>query len=306
MVSTVENTFQTKFKNNLEMELQQYSNPLEDAVTVQDDASANLIKIKDIAGNKQPQEDNERGGDTKWNETPYDGVYLGKPNELYDAEIVENSDKLSTAIDLDGTAVKGGAAVVTRARIRRILEGFVAPIQSGKNGTVLTPFPNGNILDASIGSNAATRMNTEKLIKANEFLTQNYVPDEAPRYMVLDAQDNSALLREVPATSSDFKGAFGGEFRDGKLIRMLGWNFIHLQLDNPLLQISQLYTDGSGYRLNPFWVKPGVVLNYWQRLRTEVGKIPEKRFMPGYLSGTTCATTRTQPGMSGMIRNTKG
>lgn len=305
-MSTIDNTFQTKYKNNLEMELQQYSNPLEDAVTVQEDSSASLIKIKDIVGNKQAQEDNERGGDTKWNETPYDGVYLGKPNELYDAEIVENSDKLQTAIDLEGTAVKGGAAVVTRARIQRTLEGFMAPIQSGKNGTVLTPFPNGNILAVDIGAAVPSKMNTEKLIKAGEFLDQSYVAPELQRWMVLDTQDNSALLREVPATSSDFKGAFGGEFRDGKIVRMLGWNFIHLQLDNPLLRVKDLYTDASGYRLNPFWVKPGVVLNYWQRLRTEVGKIPEKRFMPGYLSGTTCAATRTQPGMSGAIRNIKG
>jgi hypothetical protein len=305
-MTSVENTFQTKYKNNLEMELQLYSNPLEDAVTVQEDASAELIKIKDIAGNKQAQEDNERGGDTKWNETPYDGVFLAKPNELYDAEIVENSDKLSTAIDLEGTAVKGGAAVVTRARVQRILEGFFSPIQSGRKGTVLTPFPNANFIDVNAGAAGPSRMNTEKLIKAGEFLDASYVDQSLPRFMVLDTQDNSALLREVPATSSDFKGAYGGEFNNGRITRMLGWTFIHLQLENPLLKVKDLYTDANGYRLNPFWVKPGVVLNYWQRLRTEVGKIPEKRFMPGYLAGTTCAATRTQAGMSGAIRNQKG
>ena len=33
--------------------------------------------------------------------------------------------------------------------------------------------------------------------------------------------------------------------------------------------VPALYTDGSSYRLNPFWVKQGVVANFWQRLRTE-------------------------------------
>ncbi|PNU05811.1 phage capsid protein [Novosphingobium guangzhouense] len=298
---------QVKFLNNLEMELQLQSNPLEAAVTVQDDASAELVKVKDIAANKMGQEDDERGGDTKWEPTQYDGIWIPKSNEIYDAEIVENSDQLSTAIDLGGTAVKNGAGVIVRGRVRRILEGFFGPVISGKKATISTPFPAGNILDADIGGSGATGMNTQKLIEAGTFLTEQHVPDELERFMILTAQDNAKLLREVPATSSDFKGAFGGVFSNGKIMQMLGWNFIHLELDNPLLKtVPALATDANGYRLNPFWVKQGVILNYWQRQRTEVGKIPQKRFMPGYLSGTTCSATRGQAGMSGAIRNVKG
>ncbi|WP_374414284.1 phage capsid protein [Novosphingobium colocasiae] len=304
---SVENTAQVKFQNNLEMALQLQSSPLEEAVTVQDDASAEKIKIKDIAGNKSPQEDDERGGNTKWNNTTYDGVWLAKPNELYDAEIIENSDKLATAIDLNGAAVMSGRGVINRAKTQRILEGFFGPVISGKTGTVTTNFPAGNYVAVDVGAAAAAKMNTAKLRAATKMLTQAFVPDEAERFMLLTADDNDALLTEIPATSEDFKGAFGGVFVNGKIQSMLGWKFIHIELDNPLLNtVPALATDGSGYRLNPFWVKPGVVLNFWQRLRSEVGKIPEKRFMPGYLAGTTCAATRTQPGMSGIIRNLKG
>ncbi len=125
--------------------------------------------------------------------------------------------------------------------------------------------------------------------------------------MLLTSEDNDALLDEVPATSTDFQKAFGAAVdENGNLMRMLGFNFIHLELDNPYLgPIPDLATDGSGYRKTPFWVQGGLYVNYWQRLRTEVGKIPERRFSTGYLAGTTLAGSRTQAEMSGIILNLK-
>ncbi|MED5545630.1 MAG: phage capsid protein [Pseudomonadota bacterium] len=304
---SVENTQQLKYQNNLEMELQVQTSPLEAAVTVQSDASASKIKIKDLVGNGEPQEDDEREGTTKWQRTTFDGVWIPKPNELYYAEIIENADQLQTAIGLQGAATKNGSGVVNRAKTRRILEGFYGNRISGKEGTTVNAFPAGSYIDVDTGAAAAAKMNTAKLRGANKFLTQNYVPDEAERYMVLTADDNDALLTEVPATSADFTAAYQGVFNKGKIMSMLGWNFIHLELDNPLLKtVPDLATDGNGYRLNPFWVKPGLVLNFWQALRAEVGKLPERRFMRGVLAGTTCAASRTQEGMTGIIRNVKG
>ncbi|MBT0667023.1 hypothetical protein HT136_01405 [Novosphingobium profundi] len=303
---SVENTQQLKYQNNLEMELQAQTCPLEAAVTVSDDASSSKIKIKDLVGNGEPQEDDEREGDTKWQRTDFDGVWIPKRNELYYAEIIENSDQLQTSIGLQGAATKNGTGVINRSKTRRILEGFFGNRISGQDGTTVNAFPASSFIDVDVGGAAATGMNTDKLIGANTFLTENYVPDEAERFMILTAQDNAKLLKEVPATSSDFKGAFGGTFMNGKIMSMLGWTFIHLELDNPLLgPVPGLATDANGYRLNPFWVKPGLVLNYWQRLRAEVGKIAQKRFMPGVLAGTTCAASRTQEGMTGIIRNLK-
>ena len=48
-----------------------------------------------------------------------------------------------------------------------------------------------------------------------------------------------------------------------------------------------------------------MVGNYWQRLRTETGKLPERQFALGAFWGTTLAATRTQPGMSGIILNSE-
>ena len=104
--------------------------------------------------------------------------------------------------------------------------------------------------------------------------------------MVLTADDNDALLTEVPATSAEFKQAFGGQVSDGLVQSLLGWNFIHMELDNPMLStVPALATDGRGYRKTPFWADGGLYANFWQRLNTSVDKMPGKR----------CTSSNTAP-----------
>lgn len=301
-------SFQTKFQNNIEMVLQQQNSKLVDYVMAQDDASAEKIKIKDLIGNTAPIEATERHGDTKYNNTGYDGVWLAKPNELYFADLIDNADRLATSIDLQGTATMSGAGTVNRARDQRILEGFYGPIISGKEGTIVTPFPGGNIIPVTAGgASGAQKMNTKKLREANKMLAESYVDASIKKYMVLTADDNDALLTEVPATSSDFKASYGGVVENGHVMQLLGWHFCHMELDNPLLgPVPDLATDGDGYRKTPFWVQGAIVANFWQRLRTMVDVLPQKLGSVQVLAGTTVAASRTQPGMSGIILNQKG
>jgi hypothetical protein len=307
MSQAVPASFQSKYQNNVEMVLQQTTSMLLGATEVQDDASAEKIKIRDIFGGTLPQEDDERHGDTKYNNTPHDGVWLPKPNELYYAELCDNSDKLATSIDLGGQYVQEGAAVVNRAIDRRILEGFYGPVISGKEGTVTTPFPAGQILPVTIGGAAgAQRMNIAKLRAANMALSKAYVDLRQPRYMVLTAEQNNDLMTEVPATSSDFKGMYGQMGADGMVTGLLGWTFIHMELSNALLgTIPALSVDGSGYRRTPFWVKSGIRTNFWQRLRTMVDVLPQKKGSVQTFAGTTVAASRTQAGRCGIILNSE-
>lgn len=304
---------QVKYSNNVKVRVQQTKPKLVDAISWQSDASAEKVKIQDLVGNTEAQEASERHGDTKYNNPTYDGVWIPKTVELYYADLIDNADKLATAIDIQGSSVKTGAGTVNRAKTRRILEGFYGPIISGKDGLTVTAFPAGQTIAATTGGAAgAQKMNTSKLRAANKLLTQGYAVDDDEmdtivRFMVLTADDNDALLSEVPATSSDFKGAFGGEFVNGKIRRMLGWNFLHLELDNPLLtSIPDLATDGSGYRKTPFWTKDGVRGNWWQESRTMVDVLPQKLGSVQVFAGTTLAATRTEPELSGVILNLKG
>lgn len=309
---TIPASFQVKFNNNVKLALQASDQRIMGAVTHQSDTGAEKVKVQDIVGHGDAVENTERNGATQWNDTEFDGVWIPKPNELYDARLYDSQDQLATAINLQGSGTMSAAASIRRARTRRILEGFYGDIISGKQGTTVTPFPSGNIIAVTEGGAAgAQKMNTKKLRLANVMLTENYAidgdDDEVQRYMVLTAEDNDALLTEVPATSGDFKAAYQGVFNNGKIMSMLGWTFIHIELDNPrLVTIPDLATDGSGYRRTPFWVKPGLRVNTWQNLRSEAGKIPERTFSLGTLAGTTLAGTRTEAGQSGQILNLKG
>ncbi len=301
-------SFQVKYNNNVQLMLQQHKAKLLGAVTRQDDSSAEKVKVVDLVGNTAPQEANERHGDTKYNNTPHDGVWIPKPNELYFAELTDNADKLATSIDLQGTYTRTGAGTVARAQDQRILEGFYGNIISGKDGTTVTPFPAQNIIPVTAGgASGPQHMNTEKLRQASVMLTQNYADaddDSDERYMVLTAIQNNDLLTEVPATSMEFKGAYSGEFRNGKIMRLLGWNFIHLELANPLLgTIAALSVDGSGYRRTPFWTKSGLRANFWQELRTMIDRLPQKLGSVQVFVGTTVAATRTEAGKCGQILN---
>jgi Phage capsid protein len=308
MSINVSPSFQVKYNNNVDMVLQQQKCMLEEAIDTQEDASTEKIKIKDLVGNSQPLEADERHGDTKYNNTGYDGVWIPKPTELYHAALIDNADTLATSIDLQGTEVMAGAGVINRSKTRRILEGFYGPIISGKEGTTTTPFPTSNIIPVTEGGAAgAQKINVAKLITADKMLTQNYVDKTLRKFMVLTADDNAQLLTEVPATSSDFKASYGGVVMEGRLMSLLGWNFIHEELDNPMLgAVPALATDGNGYRKTPFWVKPGLRANFWQRLRTMVDRLPQKLGSVQVLAGTTVAASRTQAGMSGIILNQKG
>lgn len=310
MSQNVPNSFQVKFQNNVELVVQQHLNPLENAIEWQGETGAEKVKIKDLVGNNEAKEADERHGDTKYNDTNNDGVWIPKPNELYDSDLVDTADQLATTIDLQGTLTRTFAGTIARGRIRRVFEGFYGPIISGKSGLTSTPFPNGQVIPVTTGgASGAQRMNVAKLIEADTLLTTGYaLPEgtEIEKFMVLTAKDNAQLLSEVPATSADFKGAYAGEFVNGKIRRLLGWTFLHIELDNPLLTtIPDLATDGSGYRKNPFWVKPGIRGNNWQKLRTMVDRLPGKLGSTQVFAGTTAAATRTQAAQSGVILNLK-
>lgn len=307
---SVENAFQVKFHNNVELALQQGmgQDHFEEAVVWTDDASAEKIKVRDIFPAKPASEGGTRNQRTQWDDPDSDGVWLPKSKELYKAFLVDNADKLQTSISLEGAATQMTHATLRRARYQRVLEGFYGPIISGKTGTTVTAFPGSAEIPATTGGAAGAQpMNTKKLREAKLYLDQGFNPRELKRYMVVTAEDCDALLDEMQAVNDDFKRSFGVRYsEDGTLTGMLGFYFIHVELDDPMLTtIPDLATDGSGNRRNPFWVKGGLAGNYWQRLRSEVGKIPELEFNLGTFGGTTLAATRTQAGRCGIILNAK-
>ena len=308
MSSQVPASFQSKYMNNVESVLQQTVAMLLPAVEVTDEGGADKIKVTDLIGNADAQEATERHGDTKYADTPHDGIWLPKKPELYYAELVDNDDQLSTGIGLEGAYTKEGANVVARSRDRRILEGIYGNVVSGKDGTIVTPFPAGMVVPVTVGgSSGPQRFNVAKLRAANMLLAKNFVDTAEQKYMVLTAEQSDDLLSEINVTSADFKQAYGGRVdENGRVVELLGWKFIPLELGNPKLgPVATLSVDASGYRKTPFWVRSGVRANFWNRMRTDISPVPTKQLTKQVWAGTTLAATRTQAGKVGMILNSE-
>jgi hypothetical protein len=311
MSDTVNVTANHLFNNNLELQLQATKSQLWDTVEVQD-ADGEATSVKDLLGQAKPQEADERHGDLKQTGVPHSRVWLTKPNELYFNEFVDGADQLATQIALEGAYTMAAMATMNRAWDDRVLQAVYAPILTGKTvgEAVQQAFPNGQIVPVTVGgASGPQRMNVDKLRAANKLLAQGFAmqPGEK-KFMVIDAEQNDDLLREVPATSSDFKASFGGEIdENGNIRRLLGWNFVHMELRNAayLVGAAGLTVDSNGYTRNPFWVKSGIRLGVWQKLRTAIKDQPQKVNTRSVFAGTTVAGTRTQAGRVGIILNSE-
>lgn len=310
MSDTVNTTANYEFRNNLELQLQASTSLLWDATEEQDCTGSEKETVKDLIGKTKPQEADERHGDLKQTNVNHDRVWITKPNELYFNEYVDGADQLSTKIGLTGAYTMAGMATIHRAWDDRILQGMYGPILSGKDGTVLTPFPSSMVVPVTVGgASGAMRFNTAKLRQANKMLKQGYAMQPGDKkYMIIDAEQNDDLLSEVPVTSDDFKGAFGGKVdEDGNVTNLLGWTFIHMELRNTdyLVAEAGLTVDANGYTRNPFWVKSGVRKGVWTKVRTAIKDQPSKVDTRSVFAGTTVGATRTQAGKVGIILNSE-
>jgi len=306
MSSQVPSTFQVTYENNIELALNQTKSLLDGAL-VEQAASGEKAKIKDIVGNVASQTANERHGDTKYVNTPHDGVWLPKPDEEYYADLVDNADRLATGIDIQGEYTMAAAATINRARDDKDLAGLYGPIISGKEGTTSTPFPGSMIVPVTTGGSSGNqRMNVAKVRAANKLLMANFNDMQEERFMTLTSEQMDDLLNEIPVTSADFQRVFGGEFSNGVITKLLGFTIIPIELGNPLLKFSApLSVDGSGFRKNLFWVKSGGRRGVWQKIRSEIDRLPTKLYSTQIFAGTTVASTRTQAGKVGIILNSE-
>lgn len=309
MSDTVNVTATTEYQNNLELQLQQTKSLLLDTVETQD-ASDEKVVVKDLIGKTKPQEADERHGDLKQTQVGHDRVWITKPNELYFLEYVDGSDQLGTKIGLTGAYTMAGMATVNRAQDDRVLQAIYGNIVSGKEGTTVTPFPSSQIVPVTVGgASGPQRFNVAKLRQANKMLAQGFAwaPGDK-KYMIIDAEQNDDLLSEVPVTSDEFKNTFKGSTdEDGRVTGLLGWNFIHMELRSAdyLVTDQGLTSDSNGYTKNPFWVKSGVRMGIWRKLRTAVKDQPSKVDTTSVFAGTTLGGTRTQAAKVGIILNSE-
>lgn len=300
MSQFVTQTHRTTYENNIRLSLQQKDSRLLKTVT-EKDVSGEMVKLEDIFGEVDAQEKTERHADTKYADTPHDGRWLAMPNPIFYADLVDKEDKLASGIDIEGGYTKVGAATIARGTDDKIIGGIYGVAQTGRKGTILTPFDNSNIVPVNQGAGSAVGLTVKKLNAANEILRGNFVDmDEDELWIAITAKQNGNLLNEIETVNKDY-GATGAEIRDGLVRKLFGFNFAHIELGNPRLKNSGLTVDGNGYRKVPFYTKSGIVAGMWERDFTSVDQLPTKHFSAQVYARRQVDATRSDEGKVGYI-----
>ncbi|WP_294277585.1 phage capsid protein [uncultured Sphingomonas sp.] len=305
----VNTTAQIEFQNNIELQLQHKNSVLWDTCEEQQCSGSEKETVKDLIGEAEDQEADERHGDLKETDPGHDRVWIVKPNERYFNKFVDGADQLATKIGLTGGYTMAAMATMHRAWDSAILEGAYGPMLMGKDGITTQPLPSTMIVPVTLGgASGPQRMNVAKVRQAKLVLDQAFNEADDPRYMALSAVQADDLLSEVQATNGDYAKAFGVRLdADGNLIGLLGFNIKRIELRNPKLRAFKrgLTVTPGGYTRNPFWVRSGIRKGVWTKLRTMIKDQPQKVDTRNVFAGTTMAATRTQAGKVGYIENSE-
>lgn len=299
-------TAQTKFENAMRLELNQNKPLLASRAMERDCAGAEKAKLDNLISQAQMKKKTARHVDVEYDTTGHDGIWIAKPDTDYLATRVDNDDKLVTECDLEGGELMKHSAAYGRAWDDAFLNGFFGDLITGKSGTVLNPFPSGNVIAADVRSSGSgdTGMNVKKIKRARRTFGGNFVDMQIQWYMALGSEQIENLFDEVEATNQDYKQLGVRISPDGRhLLGMLGFEFIEMELGNPLLVNSALTVNSSTERLNPFWTADGMVMGVWEKLFTSVDRLVAGHHDHQVYTRTVVAASRTDQNRCGYIEN---
>lgn len=205
-------------------------------------------------------------------------------------QMLDQFDKLRMLTDLNSSYVTSAVYALGRKKDSEIITAFFGTAKTGEQGANSTVFPAGNTISKATGG-ADSRLNVEKLIEAREKLRAAHVDfDNDPIYCGITAKDESALLREVQVTSSEFAGADKPVLKDGKIVQFLGFIFKHCEL------LETLSTGTNKVRL-PVWAKSGMHLGMWNDITSDISQRKDLQGQPwqAYVFMTAGATRIEEP-----------
>ncbi|HET8534953.1 MAG TPA: phage capsid protein [Sphingomicrobium sp.] len=303
-------TAQTRFENNMRLELQQKTAKLGPSAIQRDVAGAEKTKLDNLIANHVMRKKTERNGDVVHDTTGWDGVWVAAPDPDYLATLVDNEDKLLTRVDIQGGEIMAHSAAYNRSRDAAWLTGFFGDMITGKQGTVLNAFPAGNVVPVTHdGAGGATPigMRVAKLRRMRRIFAENFVDlDAVELYVGLTAAQVEELSEDAKAINKDYADAVKPVWSaDGKkILSIAGFGIVELELGNPLFgDAADLTVDGNGYRKNPCWTSDGMVEAVWENLFTSVDKLPTKHFSAQVYTRHQRVFSRTDQNRCGYILN---
>jgi hypothetical protein len=265
-------------------------------------------QLEDVVGHVKSMKGSNDGrhGDAQPANTGHNRLWVAKPDFHYYMDYVDNNDQVQAMIALQSGYMQTAVATINRGKDDEVLFGLFGDMIVGKDGTTRTPFPAGNVTPVDVGAAAgtATGLNIAKLRAARKLRAQGHNDMNEVCYMIVTADDLDQLLGEMPVTSKEF-GAEGGELRDGRLRKLMGFTFIEMETENPLFHNAALVDAGNGQRRTPWFQRSGLVRVPWWDLKTSIDRLPQKHGTMQVYASFCGAVTRTDNAKVGYILNKK-
>ncbi|NYT42319.1 hypothetical protein HZY97_16220 [Sphingomonas sp. R-74633] len=310
-MSDIPKTYVNTYASNMRMALNQQDSKLA-SVAMRQPGKGELQQLDNIIGNGTVKKSNNRNDTVNVDPPTHDKIWVPAPGITYDADIVATLDKVKSGIDLQGGYVMKHAGTIRRGYDGIFLggddgtTGFYGNMYQGKTGGTAVPFANGNIVPAATGASSATGMNLAKLLEARTILVGGYAAEQDEQWFLgVTSDEVKDLFNQVDLTSSDFEKTYKPRVSaDGKrLLGACGFDFIEIELDNPLLPNYDLTRDGSNYQKNPFWTKSGMAMVDWLELTSTIDRLPQNFNNIQILSQFMANASRTDNARCGIILN---
>lgn len=306
MTTNIETLAATMFSSNLELALQQTVAKLA-PYAIQQAASGRLQQINNLVQPKLPREKRGRLEALVPTGSQYSQRFVHKPNDTYYEDTVDKDDDLVSLVDIQGGQTRSASATLQRAKDMAWLKGFYGVNYVGQYGLTPVNFDAANIVpvDTGAASSAPTGMNVPKLRAAQKLLRARHVDVESEEcFMALSAEQIADLQGEIQATSYEFNRHDQPVMRDGKLGRLLGFNFISVQFGDATSfgdEVAALTLDSSGHRRVPFWCRSGMAMGTWVDHFSSIDVLPQLHYARQVYAMNCQAGTRTDEAKCGQV-----
>lgn len=261
----VEAHHQLGLSNAVQLALQQMGSKLRPFIT-EKPASGEAIPATDLIEAVVAQRGNGRRRSNIENPVARSRRWLVYREPIETGQYLDKEDKFRSAMDPTSEIVQAHTSAMGRGiddlilgidNVGAVTEGGIfGAVGEGKRNTATSTLPAANIT-----VHGGTGLTLAKLRKARKTLALGEVDMDRTRLvMAITASQADDLLGVVEATSSSLNAFDQAQLVDGKVSRLLGFDFVH---------INRLPLSGTT-RSCPVWVPDMIKLGVWQDVQSNI------------------------------------
>lgn len=211
-------------------------------------------------------------------------------------QLIDENDTFQMVVDPKSKYVQNALAAAGRKIDRVLISAMLGTNYTGKTGSTSTSLPAGQSIAVNFGAAADVGLTVAKLREARRiFMAANLDMEKEEFYCGVTATEHDALLGETQVISLDYNDR--PTVVDGKVTRMMGFNFVHSELFGESLS--------SGDHQVICWAKSKVHLGFWQDVMTDISKRNDLTSIPWqvYLKMGIGATRLEEEGVVRILCN---